>query len=292
MRAARTERIRYSDEFKQNAIDMIDHGESVTDVAKKLGIQNKKTLENWIRRRENGLLLANKQGKNKSGNIIARQECLLGILPQFPEVMTNDVILDRLEEEGYTVVEKTLQRDLKSLMERYLVDRGEPKGWYKTANKSVLRLSELSVTDALSLTLLERFLRPILPTATIGQLEPVFEQAKKKLDHESHQNKLARLIKLVAVVEPGLPVLPAEINREALETVQQALLARETVSVDYAAPGKQRRTHVLNPLGLVQCGAITYFVATISGQTDPILRLPMHRMKHAVRTYVSSPACL
>ena len=285
MAGVTNKRIRYSDKFKLDAIDKVESGKSVSTVAKELGIENVKTLENWIRRKKIGQLLGNIKGKNNAGNVNARQECLLNILPRDSAGMTNDVILDRLQEEGYTIVEKTLQRDLKSLMERRLVDRAEPRGWYKTASKLALRLSELSVTDALSLNLLERFLRPILPAATTRQLKPVFEQAKKKLELESNDNKLARWAKQVAVVEPGLPVIPAEINKDSLEAVQQALLAAEMVKVDYAAPGKERRTYILNPLGLVQCGAITYFVATFSGQSDPILRLPMHRMKSAERTY-------
>jgi predicted DNA-binding transcriptional regulator YafY len=287
MRLASTQRPRYSDDFKKRAISLVERGRSPSAIAKELNIQNPKTLENWVRRHEAGVLFKTKRGKNKSGNVLSRRECLLEILPSYPGGMTNNVMLDRLGEEGYLIHEKTLQRDLSALMERQLVNRGD-EGWYKVANKSGLRINELRVTDALSLALLERFLQPILPAATTSQLKPVFEQAKERLEQESSHNKLAHYLKQVAVVEPGLTLLPAKIDQNALAVVQEALLADQTVKVDYAAPGKPKRTHILTPLGIVQCGVITYLVATGAAHPETLLRLPMHRVKSAERTYERS----
>ena len=168
----------------------------------------------------------------------------------------------------------------------YKVISGADGGWCRNKGaKPTLRLNDLSVADALSLALLERFLKNILPTATTKLLDSVFEQAKTKLEKGVATNKLAAWSKMVAVVEPGLEVISPRIEDGALHLIQEALLAKETVKVEYAPPGKSKRTHVLNPLGLVQCGAITYLVATFSRRTEPVLRLPVHRVKSAERTY-------
>lgn len=280
---------RYTLKVKQNATEMVRAGHSISNVAKKLGIQNKRTLENWIRLQENGQLEQRKEGRRDNLSVIALHDHLLRILPDYPAGLSVDAIVDRLNEEGVSKSSRTIQRHMDILCSEeggYKVIAGADGGWCRNKGvKPTLRLNDLSVADALSLTLLERFLKNILPTATTKLLDSVFEQAKTKLEKEASTNKLAAWSKMVAVVEPGLEVISPKIEDGALHLIQEALLAKETVKVEYAPPGKLKRMHVLNPLGLVQCGAITYLVATFSCKTEPILRLPVHRVKSAERTY-------
>jgi predicted DNA-binding transcriptional regulator YafY len=289
MTKARTQTIRYTLQQKRKAIEMVRAGHSISDVTKKQGIQNRRTLENWIRLQENGQLERAKEGRRGNLSVIALHDHLLRILPDYPAGISVDTIVDRLNEEGVSKSSRTVLRHMSILSSEgggYKAVAGAIGGWCR--NKSVkpsLRLNDLSVADALSLTLLERFLKNILPTATTKLLDSVFEQAKTKLENEASANKLAAWSKMVAVVETGLEVISPKIEGDALHLIQEALLARETVKVEYAPPGKSKRTHVLNPLGLVQCGAITYLVATFSRKTEPVLRLPVHRVKSAERTY-------
>ncbi len=268
---------------------MVRAGHPISDVAKKQGIQNKRTLENWIRLQENGQLERRKEGRRDNLSVIALHDHLLRILPDYPAGISVDTIVDRLNEEGVSKSTRTIERHMDILCSEeggYKVIAGAKGGWCRNKGaKPSLRLNDLSVADALSLTLLERFLKNILPTATTKLLDSVFEQAKTKLEKEASTNKLAAWSKMVAVVEPGLEVISPKIDDGALHLIQEALLAKETVKVEYAPPGKSKRTHVLNPLGLVQCGAITYLVATFSRKAEPVLRLPVHRVKSAERTY-------
>jgi len=281
--------IRYTLEEKLEAIGMVRDGLSVTEVAKKKGIQNKKTLENWIRLEDNGQLEKPKGGRRNNLSVIALHNHFLRVLPEYPAGMSDERILDRLNEEGVFISAKTVQRHMDTLSSEaggYKVVAGANGGWCRNRNvKPSLRLNDLSVPDALSLALLERFLKNILPTATTQLLDGVFEQAKTKLEKEASTNPLAAWPNLVAVVEPGLDVIAPSIEDDVLHPIQQALLARETLKVEYVPVGKTKRTHTLNPLGLVQCGAITYLIATFSRKTEPILRLPLHRVKSTERTH-------
>lgn len=286
-------RVTYATDFKRKAVDMVRQGKTVLEVCRKLGIQNKKTLENWIVRHEKGVLHDPKQGRRDNLSVVSLQTALLQVLPDYPAGLSPAAIRDRLDEEnGLFKSEKTIQRHLDARSDErggYKVIPGASGGWCRNKNiKPALRAGELSVADALSLSLLERFLKPILPSATTSLLGSVFDQARKKLQQESRTNKLAAWSEKVAVVEPGLEVIPPEPAEGVPQVVQEALLAGETVEIDYASPGKKRRTHTVNPLGLVQCGAITYLVCTFSGTTEPIARLPIHRMKAAKRTYAKA----
>lgn len=284
----------YPVEFKRKAIDMLKDGRDAAAVCKELGIQNPKTLENWRNLHRKGHLERAQKGRQDNHAVVAIQNALLKVLPDSPEGMSLATIRDSLEgEHGIDKCTETIRRHLKTLSDErggYKVTVNAENEWCR--NKSIklaLRSDELSVADALSLSLLERFLKPLLPTATINLLGGVFDQAKKKLEGESRRNGLAAWYDKVAVVEPGLEVIPPEPDKSVSQIVQDAMMAQQTVEIDYVSLEKKQGTYTVNPLGLVQSGAITYLVCTFSGTTSPIARLPVHRMKAAKRTYLKEP---
>lgn len=224
-------------------------------------------------------------------NTVARQWELLKLLPSSPPGKNATDLTQSLAGKGYEVTKRTVERDLEALERLFPIthDEERPFGWHWIAG-GVLGVMGLSMADALSLQLLQRFLRPVLPVATTRQLEPVFELAARKLESQADRNSLGRWVKQVAVIEPGLSVVPAAIDPAALQTIQEALLAQEKVEVEYARAGEQQaHKRMLNPLGLVQCGAITYLVATTPRHTNPIV-YAMHRVAGARRLY--EPATL
>ncbi|MEJ8851542.1 WYL domain-containing protein [Variovorax rhizosphaerae] len=144
----------------------------------------------------------------------------------------------------------------------------------------------LSITDALSLHLLERYLQPILPDAVRLQLKPAFELAAAKLAVQKASNPIGDWPGKVAVVNTGLTVIPAPIDAAALRVVQEALLASEQVEVDYLRPEADApKVQALHPLGLVLCGPATYLVATAFRHVAPRL-YAMHRVRAARRLHV------
>lgn len=311
-----------------------DHALVIKEVTKALEIGNPKRLEEWLEKHEHGQLQAGKKGKGKSGDKYARQDCLLRLLPDSSKYFNAKAVLDELKADGYWISEKTLDRDIKALIYRGKLNPGDPddledddddedstsagtkkpsaRNWNKYHTKS-LRFESLSVTDALSLNLLESFLLPILPADTIKKIKPIFEQAKDKLKREAGANKLARWAERVAVVSPTPPFLPpklddallaashpgksrkkiTELLDNAYETIRECLFDEQQVTIRYVKPGGEPKKHIVNPVGLVQRDQVTYLLSTFpTDKKNPptVLMFAMHRVIDAEKAHVPANA--
>lgn len=310
----------------------------IKEVTKALEIGNPKRLEEWLGKNERGQLDAKKKGKGKSGDKYARQDYLLTLLPDSSmdfNKEAKEAVFKELRGEGYEISDKTLGRDIKALIHRGKLHPGDPNdlddddddgsdddksakknptanGWYKN-HKTSLRFESLSVTDALSLNLLESFLKPILPVDTVKKIKPIFQQAREKLKQEVGGNKLARWIERVAVVSPTQPFLPPKLDDALLaeyhpdksqedikklcdaasDTIRTCLFEEQQVKIRYVKPGTEPKWHTINPLGLVQRDQITYLVATFpTDQKNPptIPSFALHRVIDAEKAYLPAKA--
>lgn len=220
---------------------------------------------------------------------VERQWHLLDILPTTAPGKTVLELTQFLADEGFKVDKRTVQRDLVSLASRFPIcssDAPEP-GWY-WHNRKAFDTMGLTVSDAFTLHMLDRYLKTMLPVATTRQLQPLFDLAKNKLDIEAESNGIARWYTLVAVEGAGVPVIPPEINPAILETVQSALLNREKLKIHYAkVGGKTAKEHIVDPVGVVQSGAKTYLVAVNPKHPEPAT-YALHRIERAERTYDNS----
>lgn len=311
-----------------------DHALVIKEVTKALEIGNPKRLEDWLEKNERGQLQVRKKGKGKSGDKYARQDCLLRLLPDTSDDFNAKAVLDELRTDGYWISEKTLDRDIKALIHRGKLHPGDPddlddadddevstsggkkklsvRKWKKYQNKS-LRFESLSVTDALSLNLLESFLKPILPVDTVKKIKPIFQQAREKLKREVGGNKLARWIERVAVASPTQPFLPPKLDEALLaeyhpgksqedikklcdaasDTIRSCLFEEQQVKIRYVKPGTEPKWHTINPLGLVQRDQITYLVATFpTDQKNPPTApsFALHRVIDAEKAYLPAKA--
>lgn len=214
---------------------------------------------------------------------LARQWELLRLLPTRPPGMTALELATRLQDNGFAVSKRTIERDLSELSSLFGIacnDKGMPYGWY-WMNGEPADLPGISVTDAVSLNLIEEFLKPLVPSAMMATLEARFRLAKKKLDELSKDNKAARWIDKVKYVPPTLSLIPPKITAGVLETIQDGLLAEKQVSVRYHKP-ESAHPHelILHPLGMAQRGSVTYLVATAYDYTDVRL-YAVHRIEAA-----------
>lgn len=309
-----------------------DHALVIKEVTKALEIGNPKRLEEWLEKNEHGQLQAGKKGKGRSGDKYARQDCLLRLLPDSSKYFNAKAVLDELKADGYWISEKTLDRDIKALIHRGKLNPGDPddldddddgedstsagtkkpsaRKWNKYHTKS-LRFESLSVTDALSLNLLESFLLPILPADTIKKIKPIFQQASDKLKREAGANKLARWAERVAVVSPTPPFLPPKLDDallaashpgksqekikdlldKAYETIRACLFDEQQVTIRYVKPGGEPKKHTVNPVGLVQRDQVTYLLYTYPTENPPTVRtFAMHRVIDAEKAHVPAKA--
>lgn len=214
---------------------------------------------------------------------LARQWQILRLLPTKPPGMTSRELVDKLEREGFSVTKRTVERDLAELSTIFGIacnDKGMPYGWHWMKGEYA-DLPGLSVSDALSLRLVEDLLRPLLPSAILESLEARFGQAKAKLAELSADNPNARWADKVRYVSPALPFVPPKIDPAVLDAVHEALLTEHQIAVEYQKASGEQQTYRLHPLGLVQRGQITYLVATAFDYDDERL-YALHRISRVV----------
>ena len=217
---------------------------------------------------------------------LARQWELLKRLPAKGPGATTRELVAWLQNEGYPATKRTVERDLVDLSNLFPLtcnDKGIPYGWHWMEGQGA-DLPGLTVADAVSLSLVEELLRPLLPAAILESLEPRFTQARKKLQSHTSDSPNARWADKVRHTPPTLPLLPPKIADRVLEAVQDALLSDLQLDVGYQQPGEEKTHQVrLHPLGLVQRGHVTYLVATAFDYED-IRIYAVHRIQSATKT--------
>jgi len=218
-------------------------------------------------------------------NVMARQWALLKLLPSRPPGKSAKELTDGLQGGHFPVTKRTVERDLVDLELIFPItysERGAPRGWYWVEGARV-DLPGMSVAEALSLSMIEQHLKPLMPASILRTLDPRFQLAASKLATLAGTNTASRWMGKVATVAPTLALLPPKVDPEMLEAVQDALLADEQIDVSYKSAGKSAATEMrLHPLALVQRGPVTYLVAG-AFQYENARLFAMHRFKKAVR---------
>ena len=224
--------------------------------------------------------------KARTSHALARQWELLKLLPPRGPGITAKDIAERLSRAGFEISKRTVERDLQDLSLIFPLmcnEKGIPYGWHWMPGTST-ELPAITLSDALSLYVVEDLVRPLLPASVLEALGPRFRQARQKLAALASENPAARWSEKVRQVAPTLPLLPPKIAEGVLETVQAALLADEQLDALYQRPGADAPVRQrLHPLALVQRGPITYLIAT-AFRYDELRLYAVHRIHEAVLT--------
>ena len=216
---------------------------------------------------------------------VIRQWELLKRLPSRGAGKTARELAEALNEDGFQVSKRQVERDLGDLMESFPIDcnnASTPYGW-RWAPGASADIPGLSLAEALSVHLIEQTLRPLLPASVLQSVEPKFRQAARKLAN-GQPLRLARWGEKVRSIQPALPLKAPVVAAEVLEGVHAALLAEQQLQVMYRPmEAEEARPLTLNPLGLVQRGPVGYLIATAFTYTD--LRLyALHRFQSVEST--------
>lgn len=217
---------------------------------------------------------------------VARHWELLKLLPVRSPGATASELQRRLEQAGHVSSKRTVERDLVELSRIFPLQcnsKGTPFGWYWTPG-SAAELPGLSISDALTMRLVEGSIRPLVPPNLLAALEPRFAQARNKLEALCADNASARWAEKVASVPPALALIPPQVDSDVLETVQTALLNDTQLECRYYAAHKDQ-THdlTLSPLALVQRAQVTYLIA-VAEPFDDIRQFVLHRFEAARAT--------
>ena len=217
---------------------------------------------------------------------LVRQWALLQLLPTRGPGKTAKELTDALNNDGYNISKRQVERDLLELYDAFGLDLNNtsiPYGWRLPPHVPI-DLPSITLAEALSLQLVEGTLKALIPPAMMHSLESRFLQAKRKLETLETANQASQWLHKVAVVPPSLPMLPPTIDPNILETVQDALLLNRQLNVEYRKfDAGHPSSQTLHPLGLVQRGPVTYLVATAFHYTDAHLYV-LHRIITASKT--------
>jgi len=213
---------------------------------------------------------------------ILRFLTMLRMLPRVPRKIDTATMEWKLRDEGHTITRRTIQRDLHQLARTFplLCDEHLPAGWSWAPDAALLDLPGMDPHTALTFTLVERFLGPLLPRSTFGRIQPYLTQAQQILD-ALPTNALGRWPAKVRVIHRGPPLQLPEIDEAVLEAVTRGLLDGRKLDVAYQS--REKGTLLcceLNPLGLVVKGGIAYLVCTFWQYPD-IRQVVLHRVHRA-----------
>jgi predicted DNA-binding transcriptional regulator YafY len=204
----------------------------------------------------------------------------LGLLPQHPVKLTAAQIQARLQAMGHPVDVRTVQRDLNEFCQHYpdiSRQQGRPLQWGWRAGARVLLLPQMDLPQALAFDLFRREFAQILPDEVLAQLKPWLQEAERKLA-QAPRAHASQWTQKIAIRHDGPPLLPAKPLPATLSQVSRALFEGLQIQARYRAAQKpEPKLYVLNPLGLVRQGRVSYLVVTYAGHHDPRL-LALHRL--------------
>ena len=121
-----------------------------------------------------------------------RQWQMLQAIPRYPQKIDTVSLQTKLQESGYDINLRTIQRDLNNLsgVLPIIADNAKPQGWSWIKDAPILSIPALNPQTALTFNLLENYMRQLLPTNTLDYLQPWFKHAQGVLDEQ--KSELAR----------------------------------------------------------------------------------------------------
>ena len=201
---------------------------------------------------------------------------LLELLQAIPHrrFASPEELTQALNNRGYSVHVRTVQRDLQLLREHLPLDvrdDSKPHGWgWKSAPPD--GIAGIGASEALMVALVERHMQAALPASMLDTLKPTFDRARRRLERLGQKSGTAHWASKVAAVPPALAGVAPKTSQSVREAFSEALLQERQVDCSYR-PGLKGapKDYRLHPLGIVLRGKALYLVATKGLGTFPSL---------------------
>ncbi len=220
-------------------------------------------------------------GSQKSKYTILRQWKMLQLLPdKWPK--DAKTLRDELEEQGFNISVRSIDRDLETLMEIFpiTVKRSKPKSWRWDRNAMSFDVLGMDKSGALTMKMVSEFMTRLLPKSCLESMDPSLQRAESILKEQTDTGYGAWPDK-VRVVLRSQPLIPPDIDRDTLDVIYKALFKDRRFKGMYSKKGTDTPVeYIVNPLGLVATDPILYLVATLWDYDDIIL-LAVQRFESA-----------
>lgn len=192
-------------------------------------------------------------------------------------------IFDRLTDEGFSVTDRTVARDLDSLSTDFgytCEERGRAKYWYWPPHSRVMDIPGMEPTAAMAWMMSRDYLGKSLPAGAVEHLRPYFSRAQELLESQRGRRQ-SRWKSIFRVARRGPILDPPALSAMVYSAICEALLEKRQLKVRYRSRDSTKsRDHVLHPLALVLRQQIYYLVATAWDYTDPV-HYALHRVESA-----------
>lgn len=183
--------------------------------------------------------------------------------------------------EGIDVSLRTIQRDLNQISQRFLIENNgtTPQGWRWRSDAPIQSLPHMTSSQAVTFMMVEEHLNHLLPPSLIEEMTPWFDLARRSL---STQNNVRQWINRVRIVPANQPLIPPVVDKHAQQAIYEGLLQDKQLQCMYQPKNAEaeEKPYILNPLALVQKGAVIYLICTRFDKTD-IQTFALHRFKSA-----------
>lgn len=211
---------------------------------------------------------------------VLRQWALLQQIPRAPGSIGTRAIESRLDELGYRVDIRTVQRDLVTLSSVFplsSLEEGRASRWYWGEDAKVMDLPGMDPSTALAFRLAKEYLAPLLPTTMLRHLDSHFRRAEEVLSGQG-ANRLSLWPDKVCAITRGPSLRQPAIASGIQAAVEQALLDDRQLLVLYRAKdAKDAKQYVVHPCGLVIRDGMIYLIGTLRDHPD-LRHLALHRM--------------
>ena len=212
-----------------------------------------------------------------------RQLKLLEYLPRQPRKVSPQDIKESLMQSGFEVSIRTVQRDLKTLsaiLPLISDERDKPYGWSWHKDATGLNPA-MDPIEALTFSLAEEYLEPIMPGKSFKRMKVFFERANNVLK-EMDKSSIKKWRDNVRVIPQWQTLEAPYINDKAEAAIYEALLKGHQLEVKYLKRGEVKADkRTINPLGIVLQGVVHRLICTMAEDSESPRHLPIHRFKSA-----------
>lgn len=218
--------------------------------------------------------------EKETSNSLYRQWQILSRLSTGKWMGTRE-LQQQLQREGIETSLRTIQRDLNQIAQRFPIESNKtvPQGWRWCSDAPIQSLPHMTSSQAVTFMMVEEHLKHLLPPSLVAEINPWFDAARRSL---LEQNNVKQWVNRVRIVPSSQPLIPPTVDQNAQQAIYEALLQDHQLECVYQSRSHAtgEKTYILNPLALVQKGAVIYLICTRHDK-NAIQTFALHRFRAA-----------
>ena len=215
-------------------------------------------------------------------DVVLRQIATAELIPRYPKKITANEIQENLKDRGYDITIRSVQRDLQQLSRIFPLmtdERSIPFGWSWSQSSPGHEFPSMDPVQALTFSLAAQYLEPLMPKANLKKIDEFFQRAEKVLLGDEKSN-LSRWRKRVKVIPESIRFKLPNIKTEVRQKIYQAVYQGAKFKARYRKRGERKaNSRLINPLGIVVKGSMTYLICMIDQDFDTPRYLPLQRFE-------------